>query len=130
MSANKFFVQSKFGVGSRLFRRGLIKRYGSRCLVTGCELEALLEAAHIAPYRNNSHNDLSNGLLLRADIHTLFDLYQMRIDPVTLTITFNESVRLAGYSAYHGQQLQVGNRRPSTACLKIRAGLLSRFDRV
>jgi len=54
--------------GQSSFRRGLIKRYDSRCLVTGCELEALLEAAHIAPYRNNSHNDLSNGLLLRADI--------------------------------------------------------------
>jgi putative restriction endonuclease len=93
-------------------------------LVTGCELEALLEAAHIAPYRNASHNDLSNGLLLRADIHTLFDLYLMRIDPITLTIIFDESVRHAGYSAYHGKRLQVDNKWPSSACLKIRAELL------
>jgi putative restriction endonuclease len=34
--------------GQSSFRRSLIKRYGNRCLVTGCELEALLEAAHIA----------------------------------------------------------------------------------
>jgi hypothetical protein len=98
-------------------------------LVTGCELEALLEAAHIAPYRNASHNDLSNGLILRADIHTLFDLYLMRIDPVTLKVTFDEGVCRAEYSAYHGKQLQVGIKRPSSACLKIRAELLSKLER-
>ena len=115
--------------GQSSFRRGLIKRYGSRCLVTGCGLEAILEAAHIAPYRNASHNDPSNGLLLRADIHTLFDLYLMRIDPITLTVTFDESVCHEGYSAYHGKQLQIGIKRPSSACLEIRAELLSRLDR-
>jgi len=112
--------------GQSSFRRGLIKRYGSRCLVTGCELEALLEAVHIAPYRNASHNDLSNGLLLRADIHTLFDLFLMWIDPITLVVTFDESVCHAGYAAYHGKQLQVGIKRPSLSCLKMRAELLSK----
>ena len=116
--------------GQSSFRRGLIKRYGSRCLVTGCKLEALIEAAHIAPYRNASHNDLTNGLLLRADIHTLFDLYLMQIDPITLTITFDESVCHAGYSAYNGKQLQSRHKTaPSAACLKARAELLSRLDR-
>jgi predicted restriction endonuclease len=115
--------------GQSSFRRGLIKRYGARCMVTGCELESLLEAAHIAPYRNASHHDLSNGLLLRADIHTLFDLYLMRIDPTTLTVTFDKSVCHAGYSAYHAKRLQVGIKRPSSACLQIRAELLSKLDR-
>lgn len=112
--------------GQSAFRRGLIKRYGSRCLITGCELEALVEAAHIAPYRNASHNELGNGLLLRADIHTLFDLYLMRIDPITLVVTFEESVCQAGYSVYDGRQLQVSMKKPSLACLKIRAELLSK----
>jgi hypothetical protein len=102
--------------GQASFRRGLIKRYGSRCMVTGCGLEELLEAAHIAPYRNASHNELSNGLLLRADIHTLFDLYLMQIDPDTLTVTFDDAVRGSGYSPYHGKRLQVGQKRPSAAC--------------
>jgi HNH endonuclease len=115
--------------GQSSFRRGLFKRYGNRCMVTGCELEALLEAAHIAPYRNASHNDLSNGLLLRADIHTIYDLYLMQIDPITLTVTFDESVFQAGYSAYHGKLLQVGAKRPSTACLQTRAELVSGFTR-
>ena len=111
--------------GQSSFRRGLFKRYGNRCMVTGCELEALLEAAHIAPYRNASHNELSNGLLLRADIHTIYDLYLMEVDPVTLTVTFHESVCQAGYSAYHGRQLLVGAKRPSTASLQARAELVS-----
>jgi putative restriction endonuclease len=115
--------------GQASFRRGLFKRYGNRCMVTGCELEALLEAAHIAPYRNASHNELSNGLLLRADIHTIYDLYLMEIDAITLTVTFDESVCQAGYSAYHGKQLQVGAKRPSTACLQERAKRVSEFTR-
>jgi hypothetical protein len=114
--------------GQASFRRGLIRRYGSRCMVTGCELESLLEAAHIAPYRNASHNDPGNGLILRADIHTLFDLYLMRIDPTTLTVTFDQNVRDAGYSTYHGKKLKVGGQRPSSACLKARAELLSQLS--
>jgi len=95
-------------------------------MITGCELEELLEAAHIAPYRNASHNDLSNGLLLRADIHTLFDLHLIQIDPVTLTVTFHDAVRDAGYSTYHGKRLEVGAKRPSAACLNVRSELLSK----
>jgi putative restriction endonuclease len=114
--------------GQSAFRRGLIKRYGGHCMVTGCEIQALLEAAHIAPYRNDTHNALNNGLLLRADIHTLFDLYLMRIDPQTLTVTFDQSMTDAEYAAYHGTQLKIGMKRPSVACLKLRADLLSKLD--
>lgn len=111
--------------GQAGFRRDLIKRYGARCLVTGCEVEDLLEAAHIAPYRNSSHHDPRNGLLLRADIHTLFDLHLLKIDPSSLAITFDESVCREGYSAYHGKPLCVGSKRPSEKYLKVRANLLS-----
>ena len=39
-----------------------------------------LEAAHIIPYKGSSTNHIQNGILLRADIHTLFDLDLLRID--------------------------------------------------
>jgi putative restriction endonuclease len=111
--------------GQSSFRRGLVRQYGSRCMVTGCELESLIETAHIAPYRNKTHNHLGNGLLLRADIHTLFDLYLMHIDPETLLVSFDENARRAGYGDYHGEKLRVGAMRPSTACLQFRANLIS-----
>jgi len=64
--------------GQPEFRRKLIERYGV-CLISGCNVIDALEAAHIQPYAKNGANNLSNGLLLRGDIHTLFDLYLITI---------------------------------------------------
>jgi hypothetical protein len=60
--------------GQQAFREALLQRYHGRCVVTGCDVVAVLEAAHIVPYQGAGTNHPENGLLLRADIHTLFDL--------------------------------------------------------
>lgn len=70
----KVWAQIKRRQGQPAFRRGLLAAYGGRCAVTGCPVEALLEAAHIRPYFGSETNVVQNGLLLRADVHTLFDL--------------------------------------------------------
>ena len=57
--------------GQPEFRRDLIAAYEGRCAVTGCDLVDALEAAHIVPHRGTHTNVVRNGLLLRADIHTL-----------------------------------------------------------
>jgi putative restriction endonuclease len=49
--------------GQAKFRKDLLRRYGNRCLVTGCNVEALLEAAHIAPYRNDTHNHVRRQMI-------------------------------------------------------------------
>jgi hypothetical protein len=67
--------------GQQQFRNALRKRYGDVCAVTGCKILAILEAAHIFPYRGKKDNHVENGLLLRADIHTLFDLNLIGIEP-------------------------------------------------
>lgn len=69
----KIWAQVKRRQGQPAFRRKLLKAYGGACAITGCTIEALLEAAHIHPYRGEETNVAANGLLLRADIHTLFD---------------------------------------------------------
>lgn len=60
--------------GQSVFRRDLMYAYSSVCAVTGTTASDVLEAAHIYPYRGAHTNRVDNGLLLRADIHTLFDL--------------------------------------------------------
>ena len=60
--------------GQAAFRAALLEAYGGKCCVTGCALTHALEAAHIAPYRGDHSHHVQNGLLLRSDIHTLFDL--------------------------------------------------------
>lgn len=59
--------------GQPAFRNALMDAYECRCAITGCTIQAVLEAAHISPYRGDHTNHVTNGLLLRADIHTLFD---------------------------------------------------------
>ena len=60
--------------GQRIFRDALLSRYENTCVVTGCKIVDLLEAAHIGTMPGIDDNRPENGLLLRADIHTLFDL--------------------------------------------------------
>ncbi len=67
--------------GQPKFREDLLKAYDSKCAITGWDAQEALEAAHIIPYSETKNNHLSNGLLLRADLHTLFDLSLIAIDP-------------------------------------------------
>jgi hypothetical protein len=60
--------------GQRAFRKALLDAYDRRCALTDFDVEATLEAAHIVPYTGTHSNRLSNGLILRADLHRLFDL--------------------------------------------------------
>ena len=55
------------------FRNALLDAYDRKCAITGCEVVEVLEAAHIYPYRGPDTSKVVNGLLLRADVHTLFD---------------------------------------------------------
>lgn len=65
--------------GQSTFRDQLMVAYGGRCAVTCCAVEEVLQAAHIEPYAEGRNNSVSNGILLRADIHSLFDLGIVRI---------------------------------------------------
>ncbi len=60
--------------GQGAFRLSLLKAYDGQCAITGTCTTQTLEAAHIYPHKGESTNMVSNGLLLRADLHTLFDL--------------------------------------------------------
>jgi putative restriction endonuclease len=70
----KVWAEIKRRQGQAKFRRGLLRAYAGKCAVTGCAVEPILEAAHIRPYVGTETNVTCNGLLLRADLHTLFDL--------------------------------------------------------
>jgi hypothetical protein len=91
--------------GQAGFRAALIEAYGGRCAVTGYDAAEALEAAHLRPYRGPESNVASNGLLLRADIHTLFDLPLLAVDPVTRTVVVSKLLAGTRYEALTGSQL-------------------------
>lgn len=98
--------------GQPKFRRDLLEAYNGRCAITGCDAEQALEAAHIIPYLGPDTNHPSNGLLLRADIHTLFDLYLVTVDPETMKVRIDPSLAKTCYGELDGRHLQLPNYDP------------------
>jgi hypothetical protein len=72
----KVWAQINRRRGQGAFRDRLREHYDETCAITGCKAIEALEAAHIIPHSELINKDYScdNGLLLRADIHTLYDL--------------------------------------------------------
>lgn len=64
-------VRPRLGQGT--FRVSVIEAYGRACAVTGEHSLPVLEAAHIRPYADEGPHEVRNGLLLRTDIHRLYD---------------------------------------------------------
>jgi putative restriction endonuclease len=68
-------------LGQGAFRVMVTDAYERRCVVTGERTLPVLEAAHIRPYAQNGPHEVSNGLLLRSDLHTLFDRGYLTVTP-------------------------------------------------
>jgi predicted restriction endonuclease len=92
--------------GQAEFRKKLLKAYGSECAITRTNAGDALEAAHIKPYQGKHTNEVSNGLLLRADIHTLFDRDLIAINPQTKEIHIAPQLRGTIYQNLEGNKLK------------------------
>lgn len=110
--------------GQSDFRTKLLEAYERRCAVTGTHLEPLLEAAHIVPHAQGTDYRTSNGLLLRADIHNLYDLHHLSIDERG-AIHLSRLAMQTEYRKYQGQTI----RFPSTSQQPSPTSLASRHLR-
>ncbi len=72
-------VRQRFGQGT--FRVVITDTYRRRCAVTGEKVLPVLEAAHIRPVAAGGAHRIDNGLLLRSDVHTLFDRGYVTVTP-------------------------------------------------
>ena len=68
-------------LGQGAFRIVVTDTYDRRCALTGERTLPVLEAAHIKPYSSGGAHDITNGLLLRSDLHTLFDRGYLTVTP-------------------------------------------------
>ncbi len=94
--------------GQRSFRQALITAYEGRCQVSDYSGEPALEAAHIYPYSEGGEytNDPRNGLLLRADIHVLFDLGLLKVAPESLKVRIMAPLSGSSYESFDGKILR------------------------
>lgn len=104
------------------FRSNLMKIYGTRCMLTGCEVSAALEASHICPYKGEQDNHMENGILLRRDIHALYDADLIGIEPNQLRVTISNTLKGSSYQKYDGSYLLIpeSKLRPSVKALSVR----------
>ena len=93
--------------GQQGFRQGLLRAFDSTCCISGSRVEATLEAAHIRPYRGIGSHAAGNGLLLRADLHTLFDLRLVTVLPYG-TVRVAPELHGSEYESFDERQI----RRP------------------
>lgn len=98
--------------GQHKFRQQLLHDYGSRCPISGCDLTDALDAAHIVPYQGENTHHRGNGLPLRADIHTLFDLYLLSIEPENHTVVIAPVLQRSCYADLAGKPLQMPQHGP------------------
>ena len=73
------------------FRSQLLETY-EKNVITNCNIDKVLQAAHIKPYRGKKTNHLQNGILLRSDIHDLFDLFLISINPLNMKVVISDSL--------------------------------------
>src|SRR5438128_10230178 len=91
-----------------------------RNLACGVTLMDVVEAAHIKPYRSDADNHPANGLLLRANLHTLFDLDLIGIEPASLIVRVHPDAKEAGYGEFDGLKLKCSSSQPSAEALALR----------
>ncbi|MGX5873021.1 HNH endonuclease, partial [Burkholderia gladioli] len=114
--------------GQKEFRDRLLAAYRRRCAVTGSMVDAVVEAAHIVPHAQKTDYLTRNGILLRADIHTLFDEHLLTID-TRYRVKLSKRIQHSEYKEFDGKPLKVLPERsedqPSVNALEQR---LRAFD--
>ena len=106
--------------GGKKFRNSLIEAYSARCAMTGCITLESLQAAHIKPYMGVETNHIQNGMLLRSDIHDLFDCRKIAVDTNNWKWVVHPSITDPTYRMYHGSTLYLPvekDKKPSKMAL-------------
>jgi putative restriction endonuclease len=104
-----YLTHARLGQGA--FRVVITDVYNRKCAITQERTLPVLEAAHIKPYAKSGPHKINNGLLLRSDLHKLFDLFYLTITPdfhVEVSKRIKEEYKNGReYYALHGKELNL-----------------------
>lgn len=85
-------VQALARINQANFRSRILRDFDGQCVLSGCDQLVVLEACHITPFAEDGADSSSNGLLLRADLHRLFDNGLLAVCPDTKQWRFSKSL--------------------------------------
>lgn len=101
-------VASRVRKGQDKFRSAVLQRDGLRCAITGRCHPGVLEAAHLRKFADHGTHLPEEGLLLRVDIHKLFDAGLIAIDPDTTEVVVSPQLNAYPvYSELRGTQVKL-----------------------
>lgn len=93
--------------GQSTFRQAALERHSGRCVFTKTKVREVLEAAHVIPHTGApAFERPDNGLLLRRDVHALFDLFLLSINPQNHQIVVSEALRNSMYAKLAGRVVE------------------------
>lgn len=107
--------------GRGSFRNIVFNAYGGRCAITGYNVPEALEAAHIRPYTGPKTNQASNGILLRSDLHRLWDAGLLAVHESSHQVILAKHLVATEYSFLAGKTITLPDRPgqcPSSLCLE------------
>lgn len=100
------YGRRKIRRGQAQFRLNLVRLYEGKCAFTGTGLAEVVEAAHIVKHSESGINHTDNGMLLRADVHRLFDANLIAVDPENLKIKVAPDLAGTEYNKLTGKRLR------------------------
>ncbi len=92
--------------GQPALRKTLLEAYEYRCAITNFTAADALEVAYVVPFRGKHTHHPTNALLLRADIHTLFDLGKLAIDTRSMSVVVGDDLMETSYRILAGRPLR------------------------
>jgi putative restriction endonuclease len=104
-------VLVRLRLGQGTFRARVLDAYERRCAITNERTLPVLQASHIKPYSESGPHAPENGLLLRSDLHTLFDRGYITVSP-NLELHVSRRIRDefengGDYYALEGRQIRL-----------------------
>ncbi|MGX7823574.1 HNH endonuclease [Actinokineospora sp. 24-640] len=98
-------------IGQGAFRNDLLAKYGDACAFTGPTPRDALDAAHLYSYAADGRHQEEGGLLMRRDIHRLFDVGHIAVHPEKCTVDVTDLVRdYPLYGPMHGTKFKLSLR--------------------
>lgn len=113
-------------IDQKKFSKSVSKLYNDKCIITHAHKikeSSYVQACHILSEKDSCYNFLDNsshnGILLRADLHALFDKKLLTIDANTGIVTFANEELQSCYSEYHNKQCKSWELVPNNTRVKL-----------
>ncbi len=97
----------KARLNQKEFRNELIKKYDNKCIISNSDCLTELDACHIIEHAEETNYSVSNGLLLKKNLHASFDNNLWCINPNTLTIEIKKDINVGEIKLYENNKINI-----------------------